>query len=162
MSIPCENNFDGRRNPVVDVTSPGGFILFGTAEHRIVELVGDFVAGARDADERHASVNQYLHRIFSDISPADLTAAEAAALVEAFGPAFRRVSGTTVNQGAPGVPHGIQLGQILAHVTPADLVATEALLVLTIMIPAHSRAIVARSSGTSGRPTQRLLLAPLQ
>ena len=132
------------------------------AQHKIVELVDEFVAGSRDAEERHASVNQYLCRIFADISPADLTGDEAAALVEALGPAFIRVTGPTVNRGAPGVPRATQLGKILAQVTPADLSASEALLVLTILIPAHSRAIVARSVGTTGVPVQRLLLAPLQ
>lgn len=135
--------------------------MVGTAAHNIVELVGDFVAGSRDADERHASVKQYLRQIFTDVRPADLVAAEAEALVEAFEPAFCRVSGTTVNQGAPGVPRGVQLRQILSQVTPADLSASEALLVLTILIPAHSRAIVARSVGTTGLPLQRLLLAPV-
>lgn len=151
-----------RENPVADVTNPGGSILVGTAAHKIVELVDEFVAGSGDAEQRHASVNQYLCRIFNDISPADLTGAEAAALVEAFEPAFRRVTGTTVNRGAPAIPRDTQLGQILSRVTPADLSANEALLVLTILIPAHSRAIIARSAGTTGRPVQRLLLAPLE
>ena len=136
--------------------------MVGTAQHKIVGLVDDFVAGSRDAEERHASVNQYLCRIFTDITPADLSGTEAAALVEAFGPAFERVTGSTVNRGAPGVPRATQLGQILNEVTPADLNASEALLVLTILIPAHSRVIVARSVGTTGAPVQRLLLAPLE
>lgn len=134
----------------------------GNAPEKIIELVEDFVAGSRDSDERHPSVNHYLFRIFTDISPADLTGTEAAALVEAFEPAFLRVTGTTVNLGAPGIPRAVQLGQILTHVRPADLLATEALLVLTILIPAHSRAIIARSNGTTGRPVQRLLLAPVE
>lgn len=136
--------------------------MVGTAEHKIVELVGDFVAGSGDADQRHASVNEYLRRIFTDVSPADLTGAESAALVEAFEPAFRRVTGTTVNQDATSIPRGTQLRQILARVTPADLSATEALLVLTILIPAHSRALVARPVDGTGRPVQRLLLAPVE
>ena len=132
------------------------------AQHKIVELVDDFATGSGDAEQRHASVNQYLCRIFTDISPADLTGAEASALVEAFEPAFQRVTGTTVNRGAPGIPRATQLGQILTRVAPADLSATEALLVLTILIPAHSRAIEARSVGTTGQPVQRLLLAPVE
>lgn len=136
--------------------------MAGNAQHTIAELVDDFATGSGDANERHASVNQYLLRIFTDISPADLTGTEAAALVEAFEPAFRRVTGTTVNRGAPGIPRAVQLGQILTHVAPADLLATEALLVLTILIPAHSRAIIARSTGTTGSPVQRLLLAPAE
>ena len=132
------------------------------AQHKIVELVDEFVAGSRDAEERHASVNQYLCRIFTDITPADLTGTEAAALVESFEPAFQRLTGTTVNRGAPGIPRATQLCQILSRVTPADLTASEALLVLTILIPAHSRAIVARSVGTTGAPVQRLLLAPVE
>ena len=136
--------------------------MVGTAEHKILELVDDFVAGSRDAEQRHASVNEYLRRIFTDISPADLTGTEAATLVEAFEPAFERVTGTTVHRGASGIPRVVQLGQILTHVTPADLLATEALLVLTILIPAHSRAIEARSVGTTGRPVERLLLAPVE
>ena len=136
--------------------------MVGTAQHKILELVDDFVAGSRDAEQRHASVNEYLRRIFTDISPADLAGVEAAALVEAFGPAFRRVTGASVNRGAPGVPRATQLGQILSQVTPADLSASEALLVLTILIPAHSRALIARSACTTGAPVQRLLLAPVE
>lgn len=136
--------------------------MVGTAERRIVEAVSDFATVAGDADQRHPSVNQYLCRIFNDISPADLTRAEASALVTAFEPAFRRVTGASVSRGAPGVPRATQLGQILSRVTPADLLSTEALLVLTILIPAHSRAIIAQSTGETGRPVQRLLLAPLE
>ncbi len=121
-----------------------------------------FLAATGDADQRHASINDYLLRVFSGIAPADLSGSEASALVEALDPAFRRVTGTTVSQGAPRVPRASQLREILTRVKPADLSATEAILVLTILMPVHSRAIIARSTGTAGQPVQRLLLAPME
>lgn len=132
-----------------------------TAEHKVVGAVNDFLAAAGDTDERHASINRYLSTIFNEITPGDLTAAEASALVEAFEPAFLRVTGTTVNDGAAGAPHVHQLGEILKQVNPWDLTAGEALLILTLLIPAHSRVIIAQADGSSGRPVQRLLLHPV-
>ncbi len=131
-------------------------------EQKFAGLVNAFVAATGDADERHASVNQYLCRVFNDISPADLTTAEAAALVDALEPAFIRVTETSVNRGAPGIPRGTQLREILKRVSPGDLSATEAILVLTILLPVHSRFITAQADGSSGQPVQRLLLGPVE
>ncbi|MGV1006675.1 MAG: hypothetical protein ACOYEV_18335 [Candidatus Nanopelagicales bacterium] len=131
-------------------------------ENRFTGLVNGFVAAAGDADDRHASINQYLCNVFADITPADLTDAETTAVAEALEPAFLRVTGTTVNQGAPAIPRAHQLQEILARVAPRDLSATEAILVLTLLMPIHSRVITARADGHTGRPLQRLLLDSLE
>lgn len=136
--------------------------MIEAADNTITGLVNGFVAAAGDADDRHPSVNRYLCQVFTDITPTDLTTDEVAAVVEAFEAAFLRVTGTTVNQGAPGVPHAHQLQEILARVAPHDLSATEAILLLTLLIPVHSRVITDRAADGTGRPLQRLLLDSLE
>lgn len=133
-----------------------------TVEQRVASAANGFVAAARDAADRHASINHYLFTIFAEISPADLTAGESAAVVEALESAFLRVTGMTINHGVASVPRIQQLREVLSTVSPSDLTPSEAIVVLTLLVPVHSRVISARNDGAFGRPMQRLLLDSLE
>lgn len=127
--------------------------MTGTA-HKVAAAVDGFVSAAQDADDRHASINRYLAKVFAEITPGDLSDDEASALADALQPAFQRVTGAAAL--APSLP------DMLNRVAPRDLSSTEALLILTLLIPVHSRVIAAQEDGAGGRPVQRLLLAPTE
>lgn len=128
------------------------------AHSRTGEAAKAFLARTGDADNRSASVRQYLRQIFSDISPADLSSSEAAELVRVLEPAFRRVTGDSVSRGAARVPRLGQLQEVLAAVPPTALTASEALVVLTVLIPVHSRVLERRHLSGDGRPRERFRL----
>lgn len=83
--------------------------------------------------------------------------------MDALEPAFIRVTETSVNRGAPGIPRGTQLREILKRTSPGDLSATEA-----ILDPHHPAACSFQvhhrtgRDGSSGQPVQRLLLGPVE
>lgn len=129
------------------------------AEHQVVGAVNEFMATAQDAELRRASILVYLRTILADVTPADLTSAETAVLIDTLRPAYLRFT-----DGAAGhlIPRIYQLSQILQRITPSDLSATEALTFLTLLIPVHSRVITARADGTTGQPLQRLRLTSFE
>lgn len=128
----------------------------------------EFLLSTKDAEVRQASVWRYLELIFGEITPADLTDDEAAELLRALRPAYLRTIGADVDGGASTnsaptvvqvVPRLRRLHEVLCRVTPDDLSATEALVVLTLLVPAHSRALTQRAGSGAGRPLHRLVVA---
>lgn len=129
------------------------------AGHVVVGAVNEFMAIAQDAELRRASVMVYLRTILAEITPADLTDAEASVLIDTLKPAYLRLTEATAE---PRIPRSYQLSQFLQRVTPSDLSPTEALTFLTLLIPVHSRVITSRSDGAAGQPLQRLRLTSFE
>ena len=129
------------------------------AQQAVVGAVDEFVAATQDAELRRASVLVYLRTILAEITPADLTNAEASVLIDTLKPAYLRL---TEAADTPLIPRIYQLSEVLQRVTPPDLSATEALTFLTLLIPVHSRVITTRSDGATGQPLQRLRLTSFE
>ena len=132
-------------------------------QRKVAQAARQFLGLTNDAEDRYASVCRYLHLIFGEIAPDDLTDEETADMVRALAPAHLRVTGTTIRDGAATIPRLNQLCEVLGRVTPGDLSATEALVLLTILIPPHSRVIsrviAHRAADADDRPLQRLVIA---
>lgn len=134
--------------------------MSATAEQQVVGAANGFVTAAQGAGLfRDASVMDYLCKILTEITPADLTSAEAAVLIECLQPAYLRLHETAADSRIPRID---ELSEILTRVSPTDLTATEALMFLTLLIPVHSRVITARSVSGTGQPLQRLRLTSFE
>lgn len=129
--------------------------MVSAIESRVVVATDGFIAAARDAEQRHASLLRLLGRILCEITPSDLDSEEASILIGALEPAVTRKITNDANPAISRIPPVRQLRAMLDCLHPADLSATETIVVLTVLVPVHSRVVTARAAG---RPISRLIL----
>lgn len=125
-----------------------------------VAAARQFLSTTDDVDPCAADRHDHVCRMLADTPPDQLTDGELIVILELLEPVYHRVTGTTINDGAPVVPRARQLCQVMATITPDDLSADDVTLLASVLIPAHARVLDgwrSRGGGPGGRPLQRLL-----